>query len=343
MTGRALSFYRVNHDALTTHYELFFDVEQASTQQVSFSLPESTPAEIAVRGLADAVVKETTSQMVEGRRQWTVQLADKKIGRTKLAVDFTQPITAEQLANLTLPEIRTENVAYQSGLVAVEGDAELDINVPQHPRSVDMGELIEAEYQVGSRLLGVYSFVGNQGTVTIQGQRRELLGLPTTIVQRAELVSLIGVGGNSQTAARFLLRTKAQYLEVRLPDGATLWSIMVDGLPALPERQADRIVVALKTASANQLRDVQIVYEHTIDAVGLRSRVELFAPSLWHRADRDTDSEPVPLVDLQWEAVLPTGFRLVQHDGTVTAQDSQSSAWYQFDGWLQTLIELGVV
>lgn len=341
MTGRALSFYRVNHDALTTHYELFFDVEQASAQRVSFSLPESTPAEITVRGLGDAVVKETTSQVVEGRRQWTIQLADKKIGRIKLAVDFTQPLTAAQLANLTLPEVRTENVAYQSGLVAVEGDAELDINVPQHPRTVDIGELIDAEYQVGSRLLGVYSYVGNQGVVTIQGQRRELHGLPTTIVERAELVSLIGVGGNSQTAARFLLRTKAQYLEVRLPDGATLWSIMVDGLPALPERQADRIVVALKTASANQLRDVQIVYEHAIGAVGLRSQVELLAPSLWHRADRDTNSEPVPLVDLHWEAVLPTGFRLVQHDGTVTVQDMPSSPWVHVAGWLRTLTDIG--
>ncbi len=143
-----------------------------------------------------------------------------------------------------------------------------------------MGELIDAEYQVGSRLLGVYSFVGNQGAVTIKAQPREIHSLPTTIVQRAELVSLIGTGGNSQTAARFFLRTKAQYLEVRLPESARLWSIMVDGIPALPERQASEVVVALKSAPVDQLREVQVVYEHTIDHIGLRSQVELLAPSL---------------------------------------------------------------
>ncbi len=115
---------------------MLFDVEQARAQRVSFSLPDSTPAEITVRGLGDTIVKESTSQIVDNRRVWSIQLADKKIGRIKLAIDFTQPLTTVQLANATLPEIRTENVVYQSGLVAVEGDAELDIEVSQHPRTV---------------------------------------------------------------------------------------------------------------------------------------------------------------------------------------------------------------
>ncbi len=339
MTGRAISFYKIDHDALVAHYELLYDVEQARAQRLNFSLPASTPIEITVRGLGDTVVKETSSQVIEDRRHWSVQLADKKIGRIKLSIDFTQPIAAQQLANWTLPDIRTENVDYQSGLIAVEGDVELDINVAQHPRTVDMGELIDAEYQVGSRLLGVYSYIGIQGIVTIQGQRRQIHSLPTTIVERAELVSLVGTGGNSQTAARFLLRTKAQYLEVRLPEAATLWSIMVDGFPSLPERQADRIVVSLKSASANQLRDVQVVYEHAIRPIGLRSHVQLMAPSLWHRADRDTAGEPIPLVDLKWEAVLPTGFRLVQHDGTVTLQNAPPS--WSIGQWLSTLTDIG--
>ncbi len=179
--------------------------------------------------------QETSSQSSDGRRVWTVQLADKKLGRIRLAIDFTQPIAADQLSNWTLPTAQTENVAYQSGLVAVEGDAELDINVKQHPRTVDMGELVDAEYQVGSRLLGVYSYVGTDDTVTIIGQRRALHGLPTTIVERAELVSLIGAGGISQTAARFLLRTKAQYLEVRLPEGlhsGRSWSMVCHRCPS---------------------------------------------------------------------------------------------------------------
>ncbi len=341
LTGRVLSFYQVSFDALTAHYELLYDCEQASAQRVSFSLPESTPAEITIRGLGDNVVKESSSQVVNGRRLWNVQLADKKLGRIKLAVEFTQPIAASQLTNWTLPDARTENVIYQSGLTAVEGDAELDIDVTQHPRSVDTGELIDAEYQVGSRLLGVYSFVGNQGTVTLNAQRRQVHSLPPTLVQRAELVSLIGAGGHSQTAARFLLRTKAQYLEVRLPEGAKLWSIMVDRLPALPERQAERIVVALKTAPADQVRDVQVVYEHDINQLGMRGQIELFAPSLWHRADQDTASEEVPLVDLHWEAVLPTGYKLVQHAGSVTLEGEQFSLTKQLDGWLTALTRFG--
>ena len=54
-----------------------------------------------------------------------------------------------------------DGLAYQSGLVAVEGCAELDVKVDTPARQVDVGELADAEYQPGRRLLGAYGFVGD--------------------------------------------------------------------------------------------------------------------------------------------------------------------------------------
>ena len=44
--------------------------------------------------------------------------------------------------------------------LAVEGNAELDVQLATEARQVDVGELAGAEYRPGRRLLGVYSFVG---------------------------------------------------------------------------------------------------------------------------------------------------------------------------------------
>ena len=67
----------------------------------------------------------------------------------------------------TLPIVVADGVAYQSGLVAVEGCAELEVRVDTAARQVDVGELADAEYQPGRRLLGAFGFVGDPPAVKI--------------------------------------------------------------------------------------------------------------------------------------------------------------------------------
>lgn len=321
ITSRILSFFQLAPEALAAHYEVSYDVQQARAQQLLFSLPEETPAEVAITGLDGVAVKETNSQTAAGRRTWSVQLAEKRGGRIRLAVDFVQPLTDALFRALTLPELRAENVAYQSGLVALEGHPEIDVQITRHGRSVDIGELVDAEYQVGKRLLGVFSVVGADNPTTVDIARRTIHFLPTTIVQRAELITLVGGGGVCQTAARFLLRTKSTALQARLPEGAELWSVMIDGRPALPERRGDQLVISLRAESAERVRDLQIVFQQAIDQPLMRGQLDLLAPELWQSGEGDAPELPVPLADLKWELRLPSGYRVVHSGGSVTLDE----------------------
>src|SRR6185312_3827871 len=92
IAARCFSFLTLGRDRVAAHYELSFDVREARARQLVFSLPASTPAEITIRGLENANVKEHSSQAQEPRRRWTVQLAEKRSGRIRLAVDFTQQV-----------------------------------------------------------------------------------------------------------------------------------------------------------------------------------------------------------------------------------------------------------
>ncbi len=80
LTAETWSFFHLKPGALAAHYELMFNVRDASTHELSFALPESTPAEIAIRGLESAVVKETNSSVKEGLRHWRVTLAQRAQG-----------------------------------------------------------------------------------------------------------------------------------------------------------------------------------------------------------------------------------------------------------------------
>ena len=114
---------------------------------------DGKPTELTIRGLESTAVKEFSSQEEGQRRRWTVQLAERQIGRVRLAIDFTQPgFGGSENARRThsLPLIQAEDVEYQSGLVAVEGDAELDVKLMTDAatREVDIGGFFDELDQV---------------------------------------------------------------------------------------------------------------------------------------------------------------------------------------------------
>ncbi|HUG71299.1 MAG TPA: hypothetical protein VMM76_26345, partial [Pirellulaceae bacterium] len=320
MTARTFSFLKIEPEGLTAHYEVVYDVQQARTRKLLFQLPEATPASLSVRGLNGTQVKEYSSELVNGQRQWTAALAASAIGRVRLAIDFEQPLTEEEPQGWELPLVRAVEVAYQSAIVAVEGSPEFDAQVETNGRKIDVGELVDADYQVGKRLLGAFGFVGDP-QVTIDVFQRPGYGLPAAIVQRAELVTLVAAGGNSQTSARYLLRTKAAFLQISLPSGATLWSATVDRKPSTPQRDGTDLVISLPPTSANALRDLQIVYETEAESIGWMADVEAVAPRLVVRMDSGEDRYEVPTADVLWHLVLPEGRRVVRTHGTVFTED----------------------
>lgn len=318
IAARTHSFLKVELDGLAAHYELSFDIQQAAARSVAFSLPETTPAEIALRGIDGAMVKEYTGRVADGRRRWTVELAEAHRGELRLAIDLRQPLEGGEQKGLALPLVRAEGVAYQSGLVAVEGHAELDVAVAEHPRKIDVGELAAANYVPGRRLLGAFEFVGDDAGVLVDISRRPSVALPPVIVERAELATMVSPRGLCQTAARYSLRTKEPYLEVRLPAAAQLWTVLLDGEPTKPQIAGDRLLIGLPTSGGATLRDLRIVYEQPTDTIAWLGSVELPAPRLFLRGDGQESSE-VPVADLQWHLHLPEGYRLIGADGTVFA------------------------
>lgn len=320
VSAHVLSFAQLQPESLSSHTELILSVDRARTRLIQFSLPASTPTELTIRGMDSVVVKATSSELVDARRVWTVQLAERQKGDLRLAIDFNQRLEEDASDRLLLPIVRAVGVDYQSGKIAVEGHAELEIELPAHPRAVDMGELVDAEYQVGKRLLGVYAYVGDDDAVLAKVKRVPVHRLPTTIIQRAELVSLVSAQGIHQTAARFLLRTKADYLEIRLPGDAELWAVVLDGKPALPQREREHVLIALPPLSETSLRDLQLVYESPIPDLGLRSSVPIVAPEIFEREGVAEVSLPVPIADLKWDLLPPSGYRVTAVSGRLAAQ-----------------------
>ena len=321
-TARTFSFLKVEPDVLTAHYEVIYDVTRARTRRLSFTLPKSSPATISVRLLDGRALKEYASEEVETERRWNVLLADAAQGRVRVAVDFQQPLPTEEVKSYLLPTIRADDVTYQSGIVAVEGSAEIDVQVVKHPRKVDVGELVDAEYQTGRRLLGAFGFSGDEPGETLDVVRHPQYLLHPARVQQAQYVTLLGVNGRAQTSADLRLRTKAGFLEVKLPAGSTLWSAVLDGRPAQPQREGDSLLLSFPSTAGEAIRTLAIVYETPVSPVASLGRVEIPALALFLRSAAGAAATEVPTADVRWTLHLPPGYRVLRSSGTVTAEGS---------------------
>ncbi len=325
LTARTCSFFVVRPDELRGYCEVAYRVEEARTRQLTFELPaDTTPEALSIRGLDGVTLKQYDSQLDGEVRRWKVQLEEPRRGTIRLAVEFRQPVLAENLKKL--PIIRAADVQYQSGLVAVEGSAELDVKVTTDARPVDVGELAEADYRLGRRLLGTFGFVGDpfvgdQAVVKVDVFRRPGRGLPSVIAQQVELTSQLSPHGTSQTDARFVLRTKALYLAVELPEGSVLWSAFLDGKPTKPQRKDGHLLVSLPATSGTTKRTLQIVYETPVRAIAGRllsaGRLTLPAPKLFPRDAQGKNGAEVPLVNLVWKVELPRGYEMAESGGTL--------------------------
>ena len=321
LTARTFSFLRIEPDAVACRYELVYAIEGARARQLSFLLPKDTPDAVSIAALDGVKIKDPTSEIAGPARRWNVSLVEPARGRVRLTVDFQMPLASREPVGLALPIVRADAVAYQSGMAAVEGCAELEVKVATTARSIDVGELAEAEYQPGRRLLGAFGFAGELTSVKIDLRRHPGYAIFPAIVERCELDTNVSPEGRSQSRARFKLRTKSLYLQVKLPAGAEFWSAELNDTPLKPQREGENVLIDVPASPSDAAETLQIVYAAPSEALDMRGTVRVPAPKLFLRAEKDAAAVEVPLADLVWRLHLPSGYEVVDSSGTVTTDE----------------------
>ncbi|MDO4557665.1 MAG: hypothetical protein Q4C47_01710, partial [Planctomycetia bacterium] len=240
-TVRAFSFFAVRQDQIATHLEMVWKVDQARTSLFRFSLPIDTPEEVTISAPDPSInIRQYTCIPEGNRRVWSVETTKPVIGTVRLVVDF--PISqmnsaTNETTERELPLPSFPDVAHQSGLVAVEGNAELETEVRTEARKVDIGELAEAQsYQPGDRLIGAWSSGVTPPKTIVSIRRYPTFDLAPAIAEdlRIDLRMADRPTGICWAAAEFTLRTTPQNLLLELPVESKLYAIHLDGRAMRP-------------------------------------------------------------------------------------------------------------
>ncbi len=331
VTATGYSILSVQPEGLNGRYVVVYQVDDARTERLRFRLPKTTPAALSIKamkinlddpaiGKVEFQLKETSSEVKGENREWTALLPEGMRGKIFLEVEFHQQLADDEPKDHSLPIVKALGVDYQTGMIAVEGHTRLDVQVATKLRRIDVGNMVDAEYKGRKRLLGAYAYVGENSDVKVSVFRHPGYGLPPTIVQRAELITQVAQGGVSQSVARFSLKTKALFAEIRLPENSSLWSALLNGKPIKPQREGERILLSLP-AGMSGIVDLQIAFQTKIGSLKLLGNLDLAAPKLFLRAAEDDEPKQVPVADLVWHLYLPQGYQVGRSHGSVFTED----------------------
>lgn len=336
MIAAAYNFVALEPGLLRGRYEISYEAREASVRKLSFSLPHVVPNEIVIRGLDGVEVKETTRSILNNRHIWEATLHQRRQGILRLAVEFEMRLDEHDLKDYSVPLIRAEKVDYQTGYVAVEGHPELEVEIPQHPRKVDEGELYASDFHIGSRLVGAYGYAGDVD-VKVDVVRQKAHVLPAALARQVAFRTQIAQTGTCQTESVYALRSKAAFVEIELPTGAELWTITIDGKASKPQKTAKRLIVGLPPTAALVERELKIVYESLNGATLLVGDLHVDAPRLLTRETPESEAFEIPVASANWELVLPNDYQVRRSFGTLEANDPRRyvPAFWKMIAWLE--------
>ncbi|MBL0350281.1 MAG: hypothetical protein IPP68_07900 [Elusimicrobia bacterium] len=299
----------VQDDAVRATARVELDVLQNTINNLSIVLPEGYTL-LDVTG--DAVGE--WKKRGEGARTLFVPFAYARKGR------FTMDVRVERAFKdtggaLPFDGFRVLDVVRESGDLLIEKTTNGEVTVAETAglTRLDPRETPPALSALASQtFLDAYKYIRPPYRLSLDIRRHEEIAVVSSVIDTANAVTLLLKDGKCVTHVTWSVKNTArQFLELRLPPGAEVWSVVVDGRPAKPSKNAEGATLVPLNRSridGDNLApyDVEVMYFRPLSRPG---------PGGWRSLD-------LPNVDLKisqliWSVYLPTEDDYLYFGGTV--------------------------
>lgn len=211
----------------------------------------------------------------------------------------------------TLPAFQLTDVKQERGYLAVgrTGSIELAPESAEGINRVDVRELPELLSTAGTPAILAFKYHQHPYRATLSLTRHEDHPVLAAIAEQAELASVLSRQGELLTRAVYLIRAnKKQFVEVLLPEGASLWSCLVNHRSVKPvEGKEQRLMIPLDAVgeSAETVKVELVYFERRPVFTGV-GRMTLQGPVL-----------DVPTTVTNWELYAPKDVRFIRLGGNL--------------------------
>jgi hypothetical protein len=313
---------------LTSQFGLALEVSGAPVQSLELWLPEGSGELASVRG--PGVLRERERvEVKEGRERWRLGFQSPWSGARTLRVEFQTTLaapSAEGASEVSLPRVSVNRAFRQRGTIAVfsSGEAELQAK-PEGLRPLEVTEAPPLGGDAGAppgardaqRPLFAFRWVRPDHGLTLTISRPGLTPVLSAVAEHLHLATSAGADGTARHMARFQVKNlDNQFFGLVLPEGATLWSVAVNGEGVKPAAREGVLLVPIPQAGqkGRQGTVVQATYTQATSRWGWLGEAELQAPSLTFGANPE---DTVPVLRTTWALSLPEDVRALEVAGNL--------------------------
>lgn len=300
----------IEDDVLRISSDFDYNILHSEVDRVRLAIPDGLNV-LSVEGDGVGEWQEITE---DGKRVIVVPFSYARKGAVSLRVVAEQPLS-EESNTTTFTGIQALDSVRETGFLGIEVRTSAEVTVTESEGLEPIGvpklpQVLQAK--AVKPLLHGYKYVKHPYRLTLSIRKHEKVAVPVAAISSANAVTLFTADGKVVYRVIYQVKNSAkQFLEVEVPDDASIWSVFVDNQPVESAWNAEgKLLVPLirSRVENQQLSDfpVEIVY----CLVG-----ERFSPLARREA-------MLPAVDLLvsqvlWSVYLPQDYHYIRFASTL--------------------------
>jgi len=306
LVADVFTFVSVGEGLMLVNTAVNFDILFAGVDSFKIALPANVDAvDITGMGIKAKDEKEE-KRVINGNTQnikvYTISLHSKVKGKYTLYCSY-EKVSKKSSQQTTVPSLEVLNVERQSGHIAIgpRTNVEIEISDVQGLSQVDVKELPQDKTaSIDIPILHALKYVRYPYSATLDVKKHEDVSVLVAVVESASITTVMGKDGQVIVSAVYNIKNRSkQYLDIKLPKGASIWSTFVDGKAVKPAKTEEGKILLPLTKNEGKDRSfpVEIVYETKGPRFFLFGGLKLTSPVF-----------DIPLTNVTWNVYLPFGY-----------------------------------
>jgi len=327
LSAESVGLVTAERTKLTGDWRITYNISRAQTRRLYLLAEKSLGRQIKIEAPGRRISSKNIvapggktlvlpQALAEAYDLWQLTLDGEATGTVPIVVHYDRPLPE---GRFDVPLIRPAGAAQASELLAVQASEELALAVDS--RGVGLIDALDLPPLPGQvrRLLAAFRLEGTtppsgaDAGVTLETTVHETYAIPPALATTATLTTYLDARGAQRTDAVLqIVNAGVQFLTIRLPEHAKLWSVRVGADQAKPKRNArGDYLVSLPRWTSPQ--PVKVIYASGPEAGTSRrpGRVKLTALAL----------PGMRINELAWEVYPPPGYRITSQDSRMDSPD----------------------
>ena len=305
-----------------THY-LDYVILYKERDTLEFSAPSDLDSKLRIKGEGIAETPEPEPQG-DGLSRWTVKLQSPVEGTVTLSITHELDVAALESGKPTEVSVPLvyprRNFNTRSGFVSITKVGNLE--VAPRPTNLDPIDASSLDPRIGRRgqviAAYTYSTKTKEPDLKLALTRYNPVALAETAVNLHHIRAVLSRDPCKLHAIATLLvqNSAAQYLEVSLPEGASLRNVFVNGAQATTKQRkaGESDLISIPRSSGRKAFVVAIDYDHELSdsAMGSLGSLDIETVSIMQAPDK-----PVPVQKIEIDLWVPEEFAYLSWSGNL--------------------------